>query len=516
MPSARWESGGSARPDDQHLQVRKPSGEDQPPDAEDGRPSFWTVLSTGGDDPDGRQRDADTWRRDPDPRRRDDPTGDAEPQQTPTPTGETPTTGAPAAGSGDPDAHCTRHPGTRYHRRIGPGHHEAILRRSGHGRSACGRDGGGRDQDRRVVGRRPTSPQQTVARASFEVGRRSVAACAFEPGERAAFSLQLNAEATGVQDQGDLFKAVLSWEVVAAPRPDEWLLRAAFSSTELRQPLSRPEQRVTQPLDGHLHDPSRARLSLHCEGIPARLEARHASLRLHGPRQFRVRRAPTAIRAELGDRPDRWARSLRSPIRRRGALRGRAADDQGEDAYLADERAMGVDLQIELVGAKAEATLDARGRLAAQRASGREQVRISVQGNVLAELEQRYQLTRDDARFARAGPRSPDRRARLAGSVRDGRAAAERAGRSGDCEALLGSGAEALLRDISDAQGRCRTLRRCSSRSGSRHSPNAPSTLLAALRDGEISEALRAGGVLGARALRHAAGPRGPDDRASG
>src|SRR6185295_9134926 len=73
------------------------------------------------------------------------------------------------------------------------------------------------------------SPQQNSALAPP-----TAVACAFETGERAAFSLQMNGQAQGAPDQQDLFKAVLSWEVVDSPHPGEWLLRAGFSSTELR------------------------------------------------------------------------------------------------------------------------------------------------------------------------------------------------------------------------------------------------------------------------------------------
>src|SRR6185295_7345834 len=55
---------------------------------------------------------------------------------------------------------------------------------------------------------------------------RATAGGAFDPGERAAFTLQLDSQLRGMAGTGDRFEAVLSWEVVAAPRPDEWLLRA--------------------------------------------------------------------------------------------------------------------------------------------------------------------------------------------------------------------------------------------------------------------------------------------------
>src|SRR4030095_7410554 len=67
--------------------------------------------------------------------------------------------------------------------------------------------------------------------------------------------------------------------------------------------------------------------------------------------------------------------------------------------YLGNERANSLlDFKVQLVDATAEARLDRGGRWL-RSVNGHEQVRISVQGSVLADLAQRYELTRDDARF---------------------------------------------------------------------------------------------------------------------
>ncbi len=52
---------------------------------------------------------------------------------------------------------------------------------------------------------------KTIDAARPAAPLRPLAACAFDPGERAAFSLQLNTQPRSAPGPGDLFKAVLSW-----------------------------------------------------------------------------------------------------------------------------------------------------------------------------------------------------------------------------------------------------------------------------------------------------------------
>ncbi len=245
-----------------------------------------------------------------------------------------------------------------------------------------------------------TSAKQTSPAAPPAAGPPTVVACAFEPGERAAFSLRVNGQAEGAPDQQDLFKAVLSWEVVASPHPGEWLLRAAFSSTELRQSLSRPDQRVTQPLDGTFM----VRVGRDCrftgKGYPPNWEptTRRFVATVLGTFEFAVDPTGPGLRwdIEQTDGLGKYAARYNAVALSGGELQMTKVKTR----YLGNERANSLlDFQVQLVAAKAEATLDARGRWL-RRVSGREQVRIRVQGTVLADLEQRYELTRDDARFA--------------------------------------------------------------------------------------------------------------------
>ena len=253
------------------------------------------------------------------------------------------------------------------------------------------------------------SAMQTSAAAPPPAAPSTAAACAFEPGERAAFALQSNVRAKGVQDQGDLFKAVLSWEVVSSPRPGEWLLRAAFSSTELQQPLSRPDQRVTQPLDGTFMIRVGRDCRFTAKGYPPDWQpaTRRFVSTILGSFEFVVDPTGPGLswQVDQADGLGRYAARY-DAVRLPG---GGLQMTKVKTHYLGDERAQVMGFQVQLVVAKADATLDARGHWL-RRASGREQVRINIKGSMLAELEQRYELTRDDARFA-----EPDAGVLLAG-----------------------------------------------------------------------------------------------------
>src|SRR6185295_19359819 len=71
--------------------------------------------------------------------------------------------------------------------------------------------------------------------------------------------------------------------------------------------------------------------------------------------------------------------------------------------YRRDERTQAMGVRLQLLGANEQATLDARGRWL-RRAVGGQQVRMRLQKQVLADLDLRYALTRDDGRFANPDP----------------------------------------------------------------------------------------------------------------
>jgi HEAT repeat protein len=244
-----------------------------------------------------------------------------------------------------------------------------------------------------------TSPKQNSATVPSTADQSTAVACAFEPGERAAFSLQVSGQAQAAPDQQDLFKAVLSWEVVDSPHPGEWLLRAGFSSTELRQSLSRPDQRVTQPLDGTFMIRVGRDCRFTAKGYPPDWEpiTRRFVATVLGTFEFAVDPTGPSLHwdIEQADALGTYAARYNAVALSDGALQMTKVKTR----YLGNERANSLlDFKVQLVDATAEARLDRGGRWL-RSVNGHEQVRISVQGSVLADLAQRYELTRDDARF---------------------------------------------------------------------------------------------------------------------
>ena len=254
---------------------------------------------------------------------------------------------------------------------------------------------------------RSTSPQSSAD--APPAAHPSAIACAFDPGDRAAFSLEVSGQAQAAPDPQDLFKAVLSWEVVDSPHPGEWLLRAGFSSTELRQSLSRPDQRVTQRLDGTFMIRVGRDCRFTAKGYPpdwTPITRRFVSTVL-GTFEFALDPSGPGLHwdVEQADALGKYTARYNAVALSDGELQMTKVKTR----YLGNERANRLlDFKVQLVDAKAEGTLDVGGRWLS-RVSGHEHVRIAVQGSMLADLAQRYELRRDDARFAK-----PDDRVQLA------------------------------------------------------------------------------------------------------
>jgi hypothetical protein len=251
-----------------------------------------------------------------------------------------------------------------------------------------------------VLGARPAGPppaQDQDQGAPVTAAAPTPLACAFVPGQQAAFHLESAVEARGVAQASprDRVQTVLSWQVLADARPGEWLLRAALSSTELSQQLSSPAQRLGQPLDGAFI----VRLGRDCRflGTGYAREWQPATRRFVTTllSTFEFALGPgVSWELEQGDGMGRYTA-------RYAATRladGSAQLQKMKARYRDDARQKGGGIQVQVVNAKASATLDAAGRWL-QRASGTEQVRLSAQGSLLADLEQRFELRRDDGAF---------------------------------------------------------------------------------------------------------------------
>ncbi|MCA9718965.1 MAG: HEAT repeat domain-containing protein, partial [Myxococcales bacterium] len=163
-------------------------------------------------------------------------------------------------------------------------------------------------------------------------------------------------------------------------------------------------------------------------------------------------------------------------------------------AYDGDARVAAVGLGIAVIGSEATATFDREHRWL-RASSGLERVQILVQGEVEADLLQRFRLVRDDARYVAMRPVDPadaDFRGAFDLEIeRDQVADAEAAQRSLD-EALaaflgrFGPGSD----DPSYAAAR-------ELAAWLRGHPDGPARLAAALRDGDIDDAARPALFLG-------------------
>jgi hypothetical protein len=225
------------------------------------------------------------------------------------------------------------------------------------------------------------------------------AACRFRLGDRAAFRLASSVEMNAKDaPQADTFTAVLSWEVVAESTPGSWLLRAGLSSVEVQQQLSQHDQRLKQTLDA----PFMVRVDRDCrftaqgfsrEWEPTTRRFVSTTLRTY---ELALSHAHDPAHWEV-EQTDGMGTYLASYEAKRLPT-GEVGLRKTKLRYREEERATGLGFQVQLVHALAEATLERDGHWFL-RATVLEQVRLKAQGALLADLEQRASLVRDDSRF---------------------------------------------------------------------------------------------------------------------
>ena len=227
-------------------------------------------------------------------------------------------------------------------------------------------------------------------------------ACRFERGDQAAFRIAASAEAPGNANAGgaDQFNAVLSWEVIEESAPGEWLMRAALSSVGVRQWLSQPAQRLTQPLEGSFllrigRDCRFAAKGYARTWLPV---TRRFVSSVIGSLEFAVAPAGAGLQweAEQADGMGRYAATYGAVT----SASGETELSKRKTGYRDVAGAVGLGFQIQLVQSSASAVLDREGRWL-RRASGVEHVKLKAQGALLADLEQRFDMVRDDAPFLR-------------------------------------------------------------------------------------------------------------------
>lgn len=233
-------------------------------------------------------------------------------------------------------------------------------------------------------------------------------ACSFELGDSAAFDMVSTVDATNAGAQGERFASVLSWRVVGQSDAGAWILAANLSSTELGQNLTRPQDRLVEPID--------APFILHIDR-----DCRFTSLGFSPRWQPATRRLVTTMMRtfELIVASDRAAWEWQSAQTDgtgtyAAAYRARRADNATWQVHKrktvyrqARAGAQGLGIEVELSDAGVDATFDRGGRWFTK-ITGKERMRLKAQGRVLADLAQRFSIVRDDAKFSTALPSQLD------------------------------------------------------------------------------------------------------------
>ncbi len=253
-------------------------------------------------------------------------------------------------------------------------------------------------------------PQATESRTAARTAKTATPAaprCHFEPGERAAFALESTVRDVRGEET-DHLRGTLSWEVAEQLSASRWRLRAAFSGVSHSQTLTLPEERVTGPLTDAFFVDVDASCRLVDFGFAQDWDARkrrlvQATLATH---EFVL--PPTGRSTSwTASQVDGLGSFEASYAIARGTTARELRVDRRKPAYdgLAGE-AFGVSLVV--VDSRATAQFDRERPQWLTASSGLERVQILVQGQVEADLLQRFSLVRDDARFVAVPSLSPD------------------------------------------------------------------------------------------------------------
>ncbi len=221
---------------------------------------------------------------------------------------------------------------------------------------------------------------------------RAAPRCRFEPGDTAAFVLETEARAH-VDDQAhpdeDRMQAVLSVRAGAT----RGKLDAALTEIVLTQALSRPEERVREPLTAsfELTLDERCRITGFAFDPKWSPRARQLVATWLKTYEFALPDAPAS--SWQADQTDGLGDFVASYTQRsdRDVTRAKLA-------YDTPSATGAMSISIEVFESRADATFGRDGRWLAT-AEGRERVRIRVKGAVQADLEQRFLIERDDARY---------------------------------------------------------------------------------------------------------------------
>ncbi len=243
-------------------------------------------------------------------------------------------------------------------------------------------------------------PQRDTPRRVAKAALPTPPSCHFEVGETAAFSFESTTRDVRVEDDAaDKLEGTLSWEVVDQRSHDRWRLRAALSDVSLTQILTPPNERA----EGALNDPFFVEVDDSCRfvgfGFNAQWDARRRQLVQSAlvTHEFVVPASPRETRWSasqfdgLGDFEARYelARGTDSETRVR----------RHKAAYEGAAEAAAFGISVAVVGSKATATFDRTAPHWLMASSGLERVQIRMQGEIAADLLQKFTLVRDDDLF---------------------------------------------------------------------------------------------------------------------
>lgn len=253
----------------------------------------------------------------------------------------------------------------------------------------------------------PQEPEPRPTARTAKASAPSTPRCGFEPGERAAFAIESTVrDVRG--EQTDHFRATLSWELAEQLSDSRWRLRAAFSGVSHSQTLTLPEERVTGPLTDSFFVDVDASCRLVDFGFAPEWDARRRRLVKSTLATHEFVLPPTArSKSWSASQTDGLGSFEASYTIAAGAKAQELVVDRRKAAYDGQAgAAFGVSLVV--VGAEATALFERERPQWLTASSGHERVQIRVQGQVEADLLQRFSLVRDDGRFAAVPPLSPD------------------------------------------------------------------------------------------------------------
>lgn len=261
-----------------------------------------------------------------------------------------------------------------------------------------------------ALGVLPETERRAPGRALSATAAPAAPSCRFAPGETAAFRLESTVRDVRGEEE-DHLRGTLSWQVVEQLSASRWRLRAALSDVSQSQTLTLPEERAQGPLT----DPFFVDVDASCRfvgfGFARDWDARRrqlvqTTLLTHEfvlPPPGRTRGWSATQSDGLGPFDASYAMTPATP--------GPALRIQRRKAAYEGQGAAALGLAIVVVGSEATASFDREHPAWMTATSGLERVQVRVQGELAADLIQRFSLTRDDARFVAmraVGPEDAD------------------------------------------------------------------------------------------------------------